>query len=95
MKLFTESYIIKSAMKDARRIRSTAEKAAIRIQKEIDFAAEYGRGETVVHTADFRLEAADRKLITSELHDAGYQLRWRDCDTEGERIHVWWEEEDA
>ena len=95
MKLFTESYIIKSAMKDARRIRSTAEKAAIRIQKEIDYAAEHGRGETVVHTADFRLEATDRKLITSELQKAGYKHRWRDCDTEGERIHVWWEEEDA
>ena len=43
--LFTNYAIIKSAMREARRPKPTTEKVAIKIQKEIDYAAEHGRGD--------------------------------------------------
>lgn len=94
MNLFTDVSIIKSAMRDARRLRSNTEKAAIKIQKEIDYAAEHGRGEVVVHTGDFYLTESERKAITLNLQGARYKHRWRDCNNETERIHVWWEDEE-
>lgn len=90
--LFTNVALIKSAMKDARRIVPTVEKVAIHIQKEIDYAAEHGRGDVIVLTGDFYLNAEDRGTITQGLQRAGYRHRWRDCNDEDERIHVWWEE---
>ena len=91
--LFTDVALIKSAMKDARRIVPTTEKVAIHIQKEIDYAAEHGRGDVIVLTGDFYLNTKDREIITHALQQAGYKHRWRDCNNEDERIHVWWWEE--
>lgn len=92
--LFTSAAVIRSAMREARRIKPITERAAIKIQKEIDYAAEQGRGETVVHTGDFCLTAGDREVITQELQKAGLKHRWRHCGQEDERVHVWWEEEE-
>ena len=90
--LFTNYAIVKSVMMDARRIRSNTEKVAIKIQKEIDYAAEHGRGEVIVHTGDFFLNQEERAAITLNLQQAGYKHRWRRCGEEEERIHVWWED---
>ena len=90
--LFTNYAIIKSVMMDARRIKSNTEKAAIKIQKEIDYAAEHSRGDVIVHTGDFYLTVKDREVITQELQKAGYKHRWRNCNTEDEIVHVWWED---
>jgi hypothetical protein len=93
--LFTNACITKAAMIEARRIKSNTEKVAAKIQKEIDYAAEHSRGKVIIHTGDFNLTAAEQKTITSNLQEAGYKHRWRCCNCEDERIHVWWEEEDA
>ena len=90
--LFTNYAIIKSVMKEARRPKSSTEKVAIQIQKEIDYAAEHGRGDVIVPTGDFYLNAKDREVITNALQQAGYKHRWRDCNNEDERIHIWWED---
>lgn len=95
MNLFTNYAIIKSVMREARRPKATPEKVAIKIQKEIDYAAEHGRGDVIVCTGDFYLTVKDREVITQELQKAGYKHRWRNCNTEDEIVHVWWEEEDA
>lgn len=92
--LFTNVALIKSAMKDARRVVPTTEKAALEIQKEIDHAAEHGRGDVIVCTGDFDLTVKDRETITQELQKAGYKHRWRNCDSEDEFVHVRWEEDD-
>lgn len=92
--LFTNSAVIRSTMKEARRIKPVTERAAIKIQKEIDYAAEHGRGETVVHTGDFLLSTEARNVITQELQKAGLKHRWRHCGQEDERVHIWWEEEE-
>lgn len=92
VKLFTNVALIKSAMKDARRAVPTTEKVAIQIQKEIDYAAEHGRGDVIVRTGDFYLTVKDREVITQELQKAGYRHRWRNCNSEDEIVHVWWEE---
>ena len=93
--LFTNAYIIKSAMRDARRLKSNTEKVAIKIQKEIDYAAEHGRGEVIVYTGDFYLTASDVAAIDLSLNDAGYKHSWRDRNNKDERIHVLWEEENV
>jgi hypothetical protein len=80
-------------MREARRIKPVTERAAIKIQKEIDYAAEHGRGEVVVHTGDFLLSTEARNVITQELQKAGYKHRWRNCNTKDEIVHVWWDEE--
>lgn len=46
--LFTNYALIKSATKEARRSKPSTEKVAIKIQKEIDYAAEHGRGDVIV-----------------------------------------------
>ncbi len=92
--LFTNYAIIKSVMKEARRIKSNTEKVAIYIQKEIDHAAEHGRGDIIVNTGDFFLTQEERAAITLNLQEAGYKHRWRSCNNEDERIHIWWWEED-
>jgi hypothetical protein len=79
-------------MLEARRIKSNTEKASIQIQKEIDYAAEHGRGETIVHTGDFYLASNERQAISKCLEAYGYKHRWRDCNNETERLHVWWED---
>jgi hypothetical protein len=90
--LFTNYALIKSVMKEARRIKPVTERAAIKIQKEIDYAAEHGRGEVVVHTGDFLLSTEARNVITQELQKAGYKHRWRQCGQEEERVYIWWED---
>ena len=90
--LFTNYALIKSVMKEARRIKPVTERAAIKIQKEIDYAAEHGRGEVVVHTGDFLLSTEARNVITQELQKAGDKYRWRQCGQEEERVHIWWED---
>ena len=90
--LFTNACITKAAMIEAR-IKSNIEKVAAKIQKEIDYAAEHSRGDTIIHTGDFYLSNKDRELITHELPQAGYKHRWRNCNTEDEIVHVWWEED--
>ena len=90
--LFTNYAIVKSVMKEARRLKSNTEKVAIKIQKEIDYAAEHGRGEVIVHTGDFYLTTGERNAITLNLQEAGYKHRWRSCNNEDERIHIWWED---
>lgn len=92
--LFTNYAIIKSAMREARRAKPNTEKVAIHIQKEIDYAAEHGRGDVIVCTGDFYLTTKDREVITQELQKAGYKHRWRQCGQEEERVHIWWEEEE-
>lgn len=91
--LFTSSAIIKCVMREARRPKPTTEKVAIKIQKEIDYAAEHGREDVIVCTGDFYLTVKDREVITQELQKAGYKHRWRNCNTEDEIVHVWWEED--
>ena len=90
--LFTDCAFVQIVMNEARRIRSNTEKAAIKIQKEIDYAAEHGRGEVIVNTGDFYLKQEERAAITLNLQEAGYKHRWRSCNNEDERIHVWWED---
>lgn len=93
--LFTSSAIIKCVMREARRPKPNTEKVAIKIQKEIDYAAEHGLGEVIVYTGDFYLTAKDREVITHDLQNNDYKHRWRDCNnTDLERIHIWWEEDD-
>lgn len=91
--LFTNYAIIKSVMKEARRQKPNTEKVAIKIQKEIDYAAEHGQGDVIVLTGDFYLTTKDREIITQELQKAGYKHRWRNCNTKDEIVHVWWEED--
>lgn len=91
--LFTNYAITKSKMVEARRIKPALERVAIKIQDEIDYAAEHGRGEVVVHTDGFELTPADRKVISDQLAKAGYQHRWHDTRYDCERIHIWWEED--
>ena len=90
--LFEGVAIAKIKMNEARRIKSNTEKAATYIQDQIYYAAEHGRGEVVVHTGDFYLEQEERAAITLNLQQAGYKHRWRSCNNDDERIHVWWEE---
>lgn len=90
--LFTNYAITKSIMKEARRIKPVAERAAIKIQDAITYAAEHGHGDVVVHTDGFDLTPADRKVISEQLAKAGYKHRWHDNGEETERIHIWWEE---
>ena len=92
--LFTNYAIIKSVMKEARPSKPSTEKVAIKIQKEIDYAAEHGRGDVIVCTGDFHLTVKDREIITQELQKAGYRHRWRKCNSEDELIHAWWWKED-
>ncbi len=92
--LFTNYAIVKSIMKEARRPKPSTEKVAIKIQKEIDYAAEHGRGDAIVGTGDFYLTIKDREVITQELQKAGYKHRWRNCNSEDEIVHVWWWEEE-
>ena len=92
--LFTNYAIIKSVMKEARRPKPSTEKVAIKIQKEIDYAAEHGRGDVIVCTGDFYLTVKDREVITQELQKAGYKHRWHDNGDETERVHIWWEDYD-
>ena len=91
--LFTSSATIKCVMREARRPKPNTEKVAIKVQKEIDYAAEHGRGDVIVYTGDFYLTVKDREVITQELQKAGYKHRWRNCNTEDEIVHVWWEED--
>lgn len=91
--LFTNYALTKSKMVEARRPKPSTEKVAIKIQKEIDYAAEHGRGDAVVLTGDFYLTVKDREVITQELQKAGYRHRWRNCNSVDEIVHVWWEEE--
>ena len=92
--LFTNYAIVKSVMKEARRIKSNTEKVAIKIQKEIDYAAEHGKGDVIVYTGDYCLTAGERETITLNLQEAGYKHRWRACNDADERVHIWWWEED-
>jgi hypothetical protein len=94
-KLFTECAITKSIMEEARRIKPVLERAATKIQDEINYAAEHGRGEVVVHTDYFALTPTDRKAISEQLAKAGYKHRWHDNGEESERIHIWWEEDNG
>lgn len=91
-KLFTNYAITKSKMVEARRIKPVLERAAIKIQDAIDYAAERGHGETVVHTDYFALTTAIRETLSEQLAGAGYKHRWHDNGEETERIHIWWEE---
>jgi len=91
--LFIECAITKSIMEEARRIKPVAERAAIKIQDAINYAASRGRGEAVVHTDYFALALADRVAISKQLTAAGYKHRWHDNGEETERIHIWWEED--
>ena len=94
--LFTDSYIIKSITREARRVKSNIEKIAIQIQKEIDRAAKGGRDDTIVRTGDFCLTPGERETITFDLEAAGYRVKWKHCDSwEDERVHIWWEEENV
>ena len=92
--LFTNAYVIKGVMREARRLKSNTERVATKIQKEMDYAAEHGRGEVIVYTGDFNLTITEQRTITLNLQKAGYSHRWRCCGYEDERIHIWWEEED-
>ena len=91
--LFTDCALIKSAMREARRTKPVIERAAIKIQEEIDYAAEHGKGEVVVHTDYFALIPAARVAISEQLTKAGYWHRWHDNGEETERIRIWWEED--
>lgn len=93
-KLFTECAIIKSTMKEARRVKPMWERAAIKIQDAINYAAERGQGEVVVHTDYFDLSPGARVVLSKQLAKAGYKHRWHDNGEETERIHIWWEEDD-
>ena len=90
--LFADCALIKSAMLEARRVKPVIERAAIKIQKDIDYAAEHGLGDTIVHTDYFCLAAKDRETITQELQKAGYSCCWYDIGCDNERVHIWWEE---
>ena len=90
--LFSPVSLIRSAMQEARRIKPVEERVAIKIQKEIDYAAEHGRGEVIVHTGDFYLSEDSRCTINQELVKAGYKYKWRFCGEEEERVHIWWED---
>lgn len=90
--LFTNCYITKSTMMEARRLKPVIERAAIKIQDEINFAAEHGKGETVVHTDYFALTPSAREELSKQLAKAGYHHRWHDTGDDCERIHIWWEE---
>lgn len=91
--LFTGADVIKSTMIEARKHKSNAERVAAKIQKEIDYAAEHGRGEVIIYTVAYNLTTSEQKAITSNLQEAGYRHRWRCCGCEDERVHIWWEEE--
>lgn len=91
--LFTNYAIVKSVMREARRVKSNTEKAAIYIQKEIDYAAEHGRGDVIVSTWDYNLTLGEREAITLSLKAAGYKSKWKHCGYDAERIHIWWEYE--
>lgn len=91
--LFTDCALVKSVMREVRRIKPVIERAAIKIQEEIDYAAEHGKGEVVVHTDYFALDPATSTAISEQLAKAGYQHRWHDNGDETERIHIWWEED--
>ena len=93
--LFTNVSVVSSTMREARRLKSNTEKVAIKIQKEIDYAAEHGRGDVIVHTGDFYLTAADVAALDLNLSSAGYKHRWHSRNSEDERIHIWWEEENV
>lgn len=90
--LFTDCALIKSAMREARRIKPVIERAAIKIQKDIDYAAEHGLGDAIVYTDYFCLAAKDRETIMQELQKAGYNCYWHDIGRDNERVHVWREE---
>jgi hypothetical protein len=92
--LFTNYAIVKSVTKEARRIKSNTERVAIQIQKEIDYAAEHGRGDVIVDTWDYNLTPGEREAITLNLEAAGYKFKWKHCGYDAERIHIWWWEED-
>lgn len=92
--LFTNYAIIKSIMRDARRTRTNTEEAAIKIQGEIDQAAEQGKGYAMVHTGDFRLASAEREAINLNLTGAGYKYTWLFCNTIDEIVQVRWEDTD-
>ena len=91
--LFTNYALTKSKMVEARRIKPVIERAASKIQDEIDYAAEHGRGEVIVHTEYFALSPVDRITLSEQLAKAGYRHSWHDNGEETERIHIWWEEE--
>ena len=91
--LFTNYTITKAKMIEARRTKPAIERAASKIQDEIDYAAEHGRGEVIVHTEYFALSPTDRITLSKQLAKAGYRYSWHDNGEETERIHIWWEEE--
>ena len=93
--LFTNYAITKSIMKEARRVKPVTERAAIKIQDAITYAAEHGHGDVVVHTYYFALTPADRVTISKQLAKAGYKHRWHDNGEETERVHIWWEDYDG
>lgn len=93
--LFTNYAITKSIMKEARRIKPVTERAAIKIQDAITYAAEHGHGDVVVHTDYFALTPTDRVTISKQLAKAGYKHRWHDNGDETERVHIWWEDYDG
>ena len=91
--LFMDAAVIRHVTWESRKPRTNVQKVAEVIQKQIDYAAEHGRAETIVYTGEFYLAAAERKDLSTQLSIAGYQQRWRSCNNEDERIHVWWAEE--
>ena len=90
MNLFTDATIIKDIMNEPRSFKSNTEKAAIKIQKNIDYAAECGKSKITVYTSDFCLTASEREAITFNLQKAGYKHLWLSCGNEDERIQVCW-----
>jgi hypothetical protein len=81
---------MKDIMSEPRRFKSNTEKAAIKIQKNIDYAAECGKSKVLVFTSDFSLTSSEREAINFNLQKAGYKYLWISCNNEDERIQVCW-----
>lgn len=70
--------------------KSNTEMAAIKIQKNIDYAVECGRSKVTVFTGDFGLTPPEREALTFNLQKAGYKYLWMSCGNEDERVQVCW-----